>query len=269
MIENEEINELLVSSYEVPFMDGYCINIYLYGSSDVKDILQSRYYDAMPEDYIDEQPSIADLPAFCLDMDDERAVFINADIVPEEERVNCFLENLYFAGNSIADELESEEFGARVIGDCFMEIAPLLSSGLGHSTKKSTMTGMAIDEYPIPLIGEDYRVTLNMYDNDTLMDVVVTLGDTYKELMMKGRFQPANNRGFVAEPSDDELAVFVNNSNADGLLMQETILVHELFHAARKLSGCLGGGEKLGARIYLTLFDQFVETLSNDSITES
>lgn len=55
--------------------------------------------------------------------------------------------------------------------------------------------------------------------------------------------------------------MFINNSIADSLVMQETILVHELFHAARKIATALDGGEKLGARIYIGLFEKFVACL--------
>lgn len=261
MKENKEIQNLLLTSYPVPFIgDDYRINVYQYGEDDVKDVLYSKYCEDMPREYLAGQPSIADIPALCLDKENELAVFINTDLVDEEDRMFFLLENLFFVGISIADDLESEEFGARVVGDCFLKIAPLFSQDTS-SAEKSSLNGMSVYEYAIPLIHENYRVTLNMYDDDTTMDVVMALRETYRAKMLVGGFHPANNRGFVAEPSADELAVFVNNSVADSLLMQETILAHELFHAARRIATSLEGGEKLGAKIYITLFEKFVAFL--------
>lgn len=262
MKENKEIEDLLLASYPVPFVsDDYRINVYLYSGDSYKAILfHDKYYPAIPRENLVSQPYLLE-EKWCIICADEFAICINGDVCKPERRLGALAECLFIAATTVGDRVESEEFGAHVLGDAFKTIAPLLDSGLA-TADASSLRGMETSVYRLPLLFEDFRITLNLYDepND---EVVEKLRDAYRDKMLTGTLDLLNVHGFVVEPSKIELAVFIKCDAADDMLMQQVILVHELFHAVTKVISYFNDSTELGARIYRVLFNQFVAAMAS------
>lgn len=257
-----ELSKMLIASYPVPLvMDGYTIKLYLYNKENYKEILFSKeYYEHIPKNMLADNPAVTEIDKFCLDLDNEFVICINEDLCSPDERVNALAACLFAPTKVIAEDIESEEFGARLIGDMFKTMAPLLQPEL-LSMEASTKRGMCIAEYPFPLKSEGYRITFNMYERAKNDDLLDKLRDRYRERILSGRFSPFINYGFTAEPNEKELGIFVNCDNADSLLMQEVVLAHELFHAAIQFIKTFDNSTELGARLYATLFAQFSDAM--------
>lgn len=265
METTENIKDMLIMSYQVAFVkDNYRINVYLYDSCSYHKLLH-KYYDNIPRCYLAMDPSLTDIDHLQLESGDEFVIMINGDRLSESERVAVLVEDLYIVADDIADMMDSEEFAARVLDDVFNKTAPLLCPDL-NSTGKSSKIGLAADEFAVPLINENYRVTLNVFDSYIITEVLNKLREKYWQRIAKGEFDPSSFYGFMVDPDDDELAVFINSSRADTLLLQETILVHELFHASKRLAERFEGeSSSLGSKICRTLFKQFVVCLESTS----
>lgn len=256
------IQDMLLATYPVPFMaDDFRINLYLYNESNYKELIcHDKYFSEIPKDLL--AGKALEMDKWCMTFSDEFMVSINEDVCKPEERVAALAECLFHAAAAIHETLQSEEFAARVLGDAFKTMAPLLAPSLA-TADSSPLRGMDVSVYPFPLKCENYRVTLNMYDESNKTDAMMKLRDKYRDRMITGDLDLGCLHGFVAEPVVDELAVFVQNDTAKDLLMQQTILSHELFHTATNLIRSFDGSEELGARIYRTLFVQFAGAIDS------
>lgn len=259
----KKTSKTLVGSYAIPLVaDDFRISLHLYKTEDSYEIVH-KYYDDLVKDMAVSEPAIEMLDSICVENDDEVLIFINLDLCPEEERLNLLVYCLFKAATIISDRMESEEFGARVIGAAFEKFAPLFDSQLTHKPAPS-LRGMSLCSYGIPLLSEDHRITLNIYDDENIDDVRQTLDEVYRDRILSGKFNPQNTYGFAAQPHKAEDAIFINAQNAPGFLMHEKVLVHEIFHTVTSIIKTFDDSLELGARLSLCIFREFSHVLGQE-----
>lgn len=258
-----DISKLLIGIYEIPLVsDDYRFSLYRYGKDDINDIRHSKYLDLLPGHIQSDTSPLEDLPSYCIGLEDEYVILINSEDASPFGMVCSLMRSLYHAVTEVSELLDSEEFGARVMGEAFEKFAPLLDPSL-LSAEKSSVRGMSVSEIALPLYGDGYKVTLNMYDNiKGFSELIKKIRDVYVEKILSGEFNPSHVHGFTAEPSCDELGIFLNNESKESLLKQEKVLAHELFHAVRKIIKAFDDSTELGGRIYLLLFKKFAEAIT-------
>lgn len=260
--ENKNLGEMLLASYPVPYVgDDYHVSLYLYNEANHEELIFSeKYYDEIPKKMVASRACLRQ-DRWCLSMDEEFVICINEDVCSVEERVGVLAECLFRLATIVSERAESEEFASRVLGDAFRTMAPLLDPALA-AAGPSPLRGVDVSVYPFPLVSDDCRVTLSMYDESDKDGVEMKLCEVYGDKMITGDLDLQCVHGFVARPSADEIAVFIQCEDADSLLMQQQILAHELFHAVTRLIADFDDSAVLGARIYQSIFVQFAGVIA-------
>lgn len=258
----EKLQALKLAEYSIPLVsDDYRITLYRFTKQDAGTIV-SAYLHYIPRSQLCGPDSVKEQAASTFDIDNEYAIFINSDVCPQSEQVNTLMNCLFYWATSIAEKMESEEFGARIITAAFKEF-------IGHLEEEVTLSkpdptkGMVVAQYPLPLIADNYCLTMNVFNEQTMDNVIEKLRPVYRDVLITDRFCPSNENGFSLKPSDDEFAVFINCEYADAE-KQRLVLVHELFHAATELSKVFKS-TVVGGNLYRAAYKEFSKVFYNST----